>query len=865
MPNSQKLTKFKTPYASVEEVNGMGLLYSIAGDYSVIIRILNPVIQDSGNDSRLISAQQTYTAIAGLIDENCILQKQDIFAKSVLQKDCDDSDWLKQSYFGHFNGNEYVDCQSYLIVTHQVNKGFFTFDSKQFYKFLDTVESMIRYLASAGMKPQVLDHRMIKNYLMRSLAVNFSQPAFSLDSIQVDRSTIQIGERNVRQISLVDLDEINFPLSISSYRSSSRYEDLDFPEDNMTFLLKVPNVDTVIYSQALFMPNQMSELKRLRKKRNYHISALGENNATSAEDITKALEEIAKTNKKLVYANYCITLAGKSELSESVNYIEQQLYPLGITPSKRCVNQFELFRGTALPANAVELKKYDKFLLPLDAALCLFYKESPQVDERTQFPIYFCTREGVPVAIDMFDAAVRNERIPSPHMMVIGPSGSGKSFFMNFYIRQNLQLKSHIVLIDIGNSYRGLCEYYGGKYVTYTPEKPITMNPFRIESWDALTSDKYNFFLSLITVIWKGSEKSLSKSEETVIQNALTAYYKDYFQQERQSQYLCFNTFYDFAKEYVTKEIEINKINFDLMDFLYVLRKFTQGGIYEYTLNEEIDKSLLEQQFVIFEIDSIKGDGVLYPIVTLVIMDLFTEKIMNLPKEIGKIFIIEEAWKSITSPVMQPYIIWLWKTIRKHRGQAVVVTQEIQDLLDNPVIKDVIVNNSPIKCLLKQEAQTFKKLVEYLALSDAEANIVASLGLMPDNIGSKEVYIKRGNYGEAYKVLASPQEYWVYTTRNEEKALVEKYKVAFGKAFAAQCEKWINTILATTTKYTVEQLKSIYDNDHSVIKFAIEQLIADQKIFLESKKGLKDDFLVQTLNPEHKLTLNIPLYEKELR
>lgn len=865
MKTSDKLIKFNTPYAAIEEINGMAVLYSQGGDYSVVIKISNPILQYAGDSGKLISAQNIFSNIADLVDEYYYLQKQDIFARCKLSTNNYKGDWLNRSYFRHFHGKEYVKNQTYLIITKQAKKNFFTFDAKIFEKFIDNIESIIRLLLSSNMRPLVLDRKMLENYLLRSLAVNFSEPAFSLNNIEVDRKGIHIDDRYLKIMSLIDLDEVNFPLNISPFRSSNRYEDIDFPEDNMSCLLRVPDADTVIYTQTLYMPNQMSEIRRLKSKRNHHKSALGEGNALAATDITNALVEIEKSNKKLVYANYSITIVGKNDLAESASFIERELHSINVVPSKRCINQFELFRAATLPGNAIEMQAYDKFLIPQDAGLCLFYKESAQTDERTNFPVYFCTRDNVPVAIDMFDTVVKTERVPSPHMCVIGPSGSGKSFFMNLYIRQNLARDMDIVLIDIGNSYRGLCEYYKGKYISYSKEQPITMNPFVIKRKEDLTVGKNRFFLSLITVIWRGAEQALNKSEETVILNTVTAYYQNYFSSINDPAYLNFNSFYEFAGEYIDKQINDSKVKFDLDDFRYVLHKYAKGGIYERTLNEEVDKSLIDERFVVFEIDAIKDDPDLYPIVTLVIMDLFTEKIFSRPREIGKIFVIEEAWKSITSPVMQPYIVWLWRTIRKYRGQAVVVTQEIQDLVDNPQIKDVIINNSPIMCLLQQEVKTFKKLVQYLALSDAESNLVASLGRDINYDNSKEVYIKRGVSGEVYRVVVSEQEYWLYTTRNEEKALVEKYRAAYIAAFTKQRREWLATQKSAHSIFSDEELEMIYDADHSPVEYAIEQLIVERKTFIDKKKGLKDDFISYILNPEHSITPNFPIYEKNCK
>ena len=118
----------------------------------------------------------------------------------------------------------------------------------------------------------------------------------------------------------------------------------------------------------------------------------------------------------------------------------------------------------------------------------------------------------------------------------------------------------------------------------------------------------------------------------------------------------------------------------------------------ETTLNNDTNRSLFEERFIVFEVDKIKDDPVLFPIVVLIIMDVFLQKMRI--KRGRKALIIEEAWKTIASPTMAEHIKYLYKTVRKFHGIAGVATQELNDVIDSPIVKEAIINNSDVKILL---------------------------------------------------------------------------------------------------------------------------------------------------------------------
>jgi conjugation system TraG family ATPase len=437
------------------------------------------------------------------------------------------------------------------------------------------------------------------------------------------------------------------------------------------------------------------------------------------------------------------------------------------------------------------LKVYDYFLTTSDAALCFFLKESLNKDEISGFQIRFTDRQGIPLKIDPADLPMQTNRINNRNKFVLGPSGSGKSFFMNALIEQycmwnkrpNPKWLMDVVIVDTGHSYSGLCQYYQGKYITYTEEKPITTNPFSITE-EEYNIEKKDYLLTLISLLWKTAEGTVSQVEADVISSTISAYYSSFFSGESEIDRLCFNSFYEFALEKIPEIKERESIGFELEEFRFVLKKFYKGGEFESLLNEEVDQSLFTESFVVFEIDSIKEHKVLFPIVTLIIMDVFIQK-MRFRTKYRKALIIEEAWKAIASPLMAGYILYLYKTVRKFWGEAIVVTQELGDIIGNAVVKDSIINNSDTICLLDQTKfkDNYSQIASLLSINENERKKIFTINQLDNHEGRgrfKEVYIRRGSAGEVYGVEVSLYQYLTYTTEKPEKSAIEIYIQAFG-------------------------------------------------------------------------------------
>lgn len=798
-------TTFNIPYAGIDAESGIPLLYGQRGDFSVVFRINNPVQRYAADPNAYLECHQLLLNLVKIVGEGHIIQKSDILHR----KEYDPPparEFLQQKYLEHFRGREYTAITTYLVLTKPVKKtAFYVFDRKALRDFVQLTDKVIDLLAGAGLDPVPLTPGELDRLVYRMLSMDFNSEGIRLDNLKAGDREIHIGDQAVRSIGLIDVDTIDMPETLSPYSERNDRECLrGFPVDNLDFLHRVPGYNVIVYNQLLEIPPQQVTLTRMEQKRKRHSGVPDPANQFCVEDIDRLLEDVARENQLLVNAHYNIIVAAQPDrIGKAANFIEASLFQSGIIPSGNAYNQLELFRS-ALPGNGVELRKYDWFLTTADAAICLWFKESLQADEPSDFLVRFTDRTGLPVAIDPSDLAMRQNRISNRSRFALGASGTGKSFFMNALLEQYCQYNMDIVIVDTGDSYSGLCSYYGGKYITYTEEKPITMNPFAI-SRKEFNLEKKDFLKTLVALLWKGAEGLLTQVEDTVISNVISSYYYEYFWLDPESGHpsrpdkLDFDSFYAYSVGRIQEIREKDLVPFDLDEYRYVLRKFHTGGEFGTVLNEAADRSLFDEPFIIFEIDNLKDNRTLFPIVTLSIMDVFLQK-MRHRQDRRKALVIEEAWKAIASPLMAGYLVFLYKTVRKFWGEVIVVTQELGDILGNPIVKDSILANSDTICLLDQSKfrENYDAIAKLLSITDTERRKIFTINQLDnkENRGRfKEVYIRRGSVGEVYGVEVSIYQYLTYTTEKPEKRAVEAYMKHYGsyrkglEAFVSDMEK----------------------------------------------------------------------------
>lgn len=841
---------FQDIYFSVEDTNGVGIIYTKTGEYSAVLKLTNPVQKYSANIDSYYEFTHLFSALVQTLGEGYAIHKQDIFTRKQFEAD-DDSpkEFLSESYFRYFTGRTYTDSECYLVITQEAKKSrLFSYDPKKWRNFLVKIRKVQDQLRDGGVKAEFLNKKQTNEYVDRYFAMNFTDKTISMSNFKVDDECVEMGDKRCKVYSLVDVDYANLPGMVRPF-SNIEVNNTSMPVDLLSHIDSIPGAETVIYNQMIFMPNQKRELSLLDKKKNRHSSIPNPSNEMAVEDIKRVQEIIARESKQLVYTHYNLVVCTNidTDIQKCTNHLENQFGRMGIHISKRAYNQLELFVNS-FPGNCYGMSEdYDRFLTLSDAATCLLYKENIQHSEDTPLKICYTDRQGVPVAIDITGKEGRNKLTDNSNFFCLGPSGSGKSFHMNSVVRQLWEQNTDVVMVDTGNSYEGLCEYVGGKYISYTEEKPITMNPFRIKR-EELNVEKTGFLKNLILLIWKGSQATISKTEDRLIDQVITEYYDVYFngfdgftppqredlrqsllvddrnnnrnhqetdeQQEQRIdkeidsiesrrkelkvETLSFNTFYEYSVQRIPDICHENNLTgVDISTYRYMMKDFYRGGNHDKTLNEDMDGSLFDETFIVFEIDAIKDDPLLFPIVTLIIMDVFLQK-MRIKKN-RKVLVIEEAWKAIASPLMAEYIKYLYKTARKFWASVGVVTQEIQDIIGSPVVKEAIINNSDVVMLLDQSKfkERFDNIKAVLGLTDVDCKKIFTINRLENKSGRsffREVFIRRGTTSGVFGVEEPRECYMTYTTERAEKEALKLYKkelhCTHQQAIEAYCKDW---------------------------------------------------------------------------
>lgn len=949
-----KVKVFKQPYIAIETSDDeLHYMLGLKGELSSVIKVVNNVQQYSGDPKDYESFHSALNNIITVVGEGHIIQKLDVLAKGTYDH-TESEDFLQKSFDDHFKGRSFNIIHSFVVITRTgVTKGKIKNDVLEDFK--SKIYKVIQTLEAGQFSPTLLREKQLDNLYYRVATMDFVSKGIILDNFSPSKNYIEVGEKIAKSISLVDIDRIDLPEKVVPFTSNGGGALKNFPMDTMHFLHNVPHYDTIIYNQVVEIPNQMRTTQKLQLKQKRHSGIPDPENDICVEDIERLLTDVARENQMLVKAHFNIIVSAENEalLKKAVNFIDNSLFIQGIYPSRNTYNQLELFRS-ALPGNAVELKDYDLFLTTSDAALCYFFKEALPISEPSPkgFKIRFTDRQGIPISIDPADHSKDIGRINNRNKFILGPSGSGKSFFMNYLVEQYLMYNMHVVIVDTGDSYSGLSHFKNGKYITYKEDQPITMNPFQMKQ-EEFNIEKKNFLKSLIALIWKGADGTLSQVEEDMISNVLTEYYSRYFSQKKPQKWiedaslreleqyleamgvnlqilfeeakgtsykhskwegkdyysilslsrtaspdevkqayrnlvkvhhpdksennvenadffvdlveayetlndpiqrqeydrvtqiktlsslqdvqlflennmgsgiarlytemlrkkalefednfkvktLDFNSFYEFSLFFIPIIIRKSKVRFDIDEYAFVLEKFYKGGEFETTLNEAADSSLFDERLIVFEIDNIKDNKILFPIVTLIVMDVFIQK-MRFKKFDRKALIIEEAWKAISSPIMAPQILYLYKTARKWLGEVMVVTQELDDIISNAVVKESIINNSDTFCLLDQSKfrDNYDKIANVLSLNEVEKKKIFTINNL-DNKNHrspfKEVYIKRGSTGEVYGVESSLYQYLTYTTEKPEKTAVLAYVDYYG-TYPIGLEKFVNQMKRST-------------------------------------------------------------------
>ena len=597
---------------------------------------------------------------------------------------------------------------------------------------------------------------------------------------------IRIGDNHGLLYTLADAEDL--PAVCGSRISHDKYS-TDRSKFSMGFASALGQLLPCnhILNQFIFIEDPAKTIKQLESKklRLHSLSAYSRENAVSHDAVNEYLDEAVAFGRQPVKAHFNV-FAWTDQLDtlpEIRKQISSAMAKLNATTKQETDGAAQIW-WAGLPGNAADFPLNDTFDTFLEQATCFLNLESCYRSSRSPFGIRFGDRvNGMPVHVDISQEPIQRGWVSNMGKFVIGPSGSGKSFLLCHMLRSYYEQGAHIVIVDIGHSYKSLCELVGGYYFTYSEENPIKFNPFYIPKGDTLDTEKKESIKTLLLTLWKKDDEPYRRSEYVAISNALTLYYE--YLAANPSVFPGFNSFYEFLMEHyllVLENGDVKEKDFDAGNFLFVLNPYYKGGEYDYLLNATDQLDLLQERFIVYEIDVLKDHPILFPVVTIIIMEMFISKMRKL-NGIRKVILLEEVWKAIAKAGMAEYVKYLFKTVRKFNGEPIVVTQEIEDIISSPIVKQAIINNADCKILLDQRKyiERFDEIQAMVGLTDKEKAQVLSINRNNDPTKDyREVFISLGGHSKVYRTEVSLEEHLSYSTKPVEKLEVGRYALRYG-------------------------------------------------------------------------------------
>ena len=798
----------KFPLLSVEN----GCIVSKDADLTVAFEVELPELYTVTADEYEAMHASWIKAIK-VLPEHSVVCKQDWFVKETYRPKTggEEQSFLARSYERYFNERPFLNHRCYLYLTKTTRernrrqsdfntlcRGFLLpreiTDKETAERFLEAVEQFERIMNDSGHvrlrrldTDEVTGTKERPGLVEKYFSLSLEDGTAVLQDICLKPGRMRIGDKRLCLHTLSDTEDLPGKLS-----TDMRYERMstDKSDCRLSFAAPVGLLLSCnhIYSQYVFIDSAQEILQMMEKNsRNMlSLSKYSRSNAVNQEWTEMYLDE-AHAKGLLPVRCHCNVISWAEDAEEFRrirNDTGSQLAMMECTPRYNTVDTPVLY-WAGIPGNAGDFPAEESFYTFLEQAVCLFAGETNYRNSPSPFGIRMADRQnGIPVHVDISDLPMKRGIITNRNKFILGPSGSGKSFFTNHLVRNYYEQGTHILLVDTGNSYQGLCRMIhdrtrgeDGIYITYEEDNPISFNPFYTDSGQ-FDVEKRESIKTLILTLWKREDEAPTRAEEVALSGAVNAYIRKI--SGDRSVRPDFNGFYEFVSVDYRRMIEEKRVrekDFDIDGFLNVLEPFYRGGDYDFLLNSDKELDLTNKRFIVFELDNIGSNKVLLPVVTLIIMETFIAKMRRL-KGVRKMILIEECWKALMSANMSEYIKYLFKTVRKYFGEAVVVTQEVDDIISSPIVKEAIINNSDCKILLDQRKymNKFEHIQRLLGLTDKEKGQILSINQANHPGRSyREVWIGLGGtHSAVYATEVSEEEYFTFSTEESEKLEVQR-------------------------------------------------------------------------------------------
>ncbi|QEC65625.1 TraG family conjugative transposon ATPase [Mucilaginibacter ginsenosidivorans] len=791
----EKQLKDILPLLGIEQ----GCLLSKQGEVTLAFRLQLPEIF-TRSDEEHEDLHQAWIRAIRVLPKHSVLHKQDWF----LQRKTDGASlagkgFLNEAARRHFAGRSYLDhdCLLYLTRVPEARKpstSLFSnllrptlvprdlLDAAAISKFTETCTQFCRLLEDTRLiRVTRLGAQELQSQLKRTGLIERYCFLTEREDQAVYRDIsfgehLAIGEKQLAIYTLGDTEQLPAHCGARLTYEPFSTDQTRFPVSfaaRLGLLLPVSH----LYNQYVFIDDPQETLKKLEKKRLrlQSLSAYSRENAIALEATNAFLNEAIVQQRLPVraHANVMIWDDDAAALHEKGNLVVSAIAALDASAKPETDGVPQIW-WAGIPGNAAAFPVNDTYATFVEQAACFFNQESNYSSAPPTSGIRFCDRlNGRPVFADLYDAPRAHGLTSNMGTLVCGTSGSGKSMTVNHLLHSLYEQGAHCVTVDIGGSYQSQCELLKGYYFTYEESNPIRFNPFYLPRGETLDTEKKESLKALLVSLWKAENETFNRAEYVALSNALQGYYG--FISGDRSIFPCFDTFYEYLEtQYVAvlKNQRVKDSAFDMDNFLYVLRPYYKGGEFDYLLNARENLGLLSQPFIVFELDQIKDHPILFPVVTLIIMELFISKMRKLAG-LRKVLTIDEAWKAVAKSGMAEFLRYAFKTIRKFNGIPIVITQELDDLISSPVIKDAIINNADIKILMdmRKFQGKFDKLQDALGLSDKGKTILLSVSK-----DDREIFVDIGGQDmKVYRNQLCPEEYYAYTTEGRERVKVREY------------------------------------------------------------------------------------------
>ena len=548
----------------------------------------------------------------------------------------------------------------------------------------------------------------------------------------------------------------------------------------------------IVNSYILTLPREetLSEMDS-RRRRMVSMSTRDAENRLNAEELEKYLTAVHRDSLVTVKYHFNIIVWSAERDMDSVSgQVAAALARMNVS-SVRNTFDMPVIWYAGFPGASCEISKDNLMTMELRSSLCTGISETFQrgipggrIKLRDRL-------RGIPIAVDMQDAAEKAGCVTNYNAFIMGPSGSGKSFFTNTLVRNLYDAGETVFIIDIGDSYEGLCSVINdetggreGHYYKWDTVSKLSFDAFwDIKEWvnedEVLNkqSEGLAFITSFIQTLWK--PKGGWDSSSCNILDSMLADFAIYHRRTERG--LILGNLYDFLKDkvlmcmeeegyYMCGNSKVTLGDFALNNMLTSMEAYIGKGPYAFLLNDPNPVDLIRSRFTVFEMQKItESNSQFLSLVLLCIMNAFNAKMKREPEKF-KVMIIEEAWKAIMNETMSPFMKSLWKTSRKFNTSAIVVTQQMSDIIGSEYIKDTILENSDTKILLKPTGNQnlLTQTCDLLGLTEHQKAMAMSMNL--SNSAVRDVFICLSDkYTGVFTNEVSPQEVIAYESNKGKK------------------------------------------------------------------------------------------------